>query len=98
LPWKRFEVESEEIRESGAGLQDGFWEVSSLIREREKEIGLLRDAGVKDAEVVAIEAMFDALKQGVEVLGDGEREERFQTGLERVRSMDVSVAKFKIPE
>jgi hypothetical protein len=51
--------------------------------------------GVKDAEVVAIEAMFDALKQGVEVLGAGEEERRSQTGLESVRSMDVWVAKFK---
>jgi hypothetical protein len=40
-----FEVESEDTRESGVGLQDGFWEVSSLIRAREKEVGLLRDAG-----------------------------------------------------
>lgn len=77
------------------GCEDGFWEVSSLIRAREKEVGLLRNAGVKDAEVVAIEAMFDALKQGVEVLGAGEEEPRSQTGLESVRSMDVWVAKFK---
>jgi len=75
-----FEVESEEIRESGAGLQDGFWKVSSLSREREKEIGLLRDAGVKDAEVVAIEAMFDALKQGVEFLVMGKRKRGFKLG------------------
>ncbi len=63
-------------------MRDAYWEVRDLLHVRDAEMRLLRENGTGESEVVAVEAMFDAVKGAVEGLPGG---------LEEVRCMDVWV-------
>lgn len=82
---KAFKLAKEVIRPTNEGMQDGFWEVSDVSTKREREVALLRANGVSEAEVTAVEAMYDAVEQGVVGL-DG--------GIKGVRAMDHWVGLF----
>lgn len=88
----RFQLLREDTLPSHPGLQDGFWEVSDLLRKREKEIASLRqDLGERsgagsESEIVAFEAAYDAIDAMVEGL---------EGGVKGVRSMDYWVGVFE---
>lgn len=60
----------EETRgKSGDTLQDGYWEVSDLLRNRVKFLDRLKRDGVSNKEIGALVAMFDSVQVGVDTIG-----------------------------
>ncbi|KAK0126830.1 hypothetical protein ONS95_008409 [Cadophora gregata] len=90
LPNSSFTLARQATLPSHPGLQDGYWEVSDLLRKREEEISSLRvrSSGqvVSENEIVALEAAYDAIAASAEGL-DG--------GVKGVRSMDYWVGVFE---
>jgi len=75
----RFKLVEEKRERSGETLQDGFWEVSDLLRSREKFMKKLTEDGVGEKELGAMVAMFDSVQTGVDAIGGN---------LKDVRTMD----------
>ncbi len=69
-------------------MQDAYWEVSDILRERESEMKMLRENGVDEKEISAIESMFDGVELAVEGLVGG--------GAKGVECMDVWVGIFEV--
>ena len=82
-----FGLLKEEVRESNAGLRDAYWEVSDLLRKREKVLRDLEGDGVGEGELMALRSMYDAVQLNVDGL---------EGGLKGVRCMDVWVGKFGV--
>lgn len=61
------------------GMLDGYWEVSDILRRREKEVATLKDNGVSEGEVAVLESLWDGIESGVREL---------EGGVKGVRSMD----------
>lgn len=60
----------EETRgKSGDTLQDGYWEVSDLLRNRVKFLDRLKRDGASSKEIGALVAMFDSVQAGVDTIG-----------------------------
>ena len=53
------------------GMLDGYWEVSDILRRREKEIARLKENGVPEGEVVVLESLWDGIESGVKELEGG---------------------------
>ncbi|KAH7417686.1 S-adenosyl-L-methionine-dependent methyltransferase [Cadophora sp. MPI-SDFR-AT-0126] len=85
-----FTLQKQATLPSHPGLQDGFWEVSDLLRKREKEISSLRlrerEGAVNGNEIAALEATYDTIDGMVEGL---------EAGVKGVRSMDYWVGVFE---
>ena len=80
-----FKIENDESIRSHHGLLDGHWEVSDLLRRRETEVERMEHEGLAEAEVVAMEAGYDAVEAAVAVLQE--------TG-QGVKCMDVWIGVF----
>ena len=50
-------------------MEDGYGEVSYTLRKREADVKRLLENGVSEAEVVQVEAYYDALQNAVEGIG-----------------------------
>ncbi|PVH82316.1 S-adenosyl-L-methionine-dependent methyltransferase [Cadophora sp. DSE1049] len=87
-----FKLHKQATLPSHPGLQDGFWEVSDLLRKRGKEISSLRERqkdgneAVNENEIVAFEAAYDSIEELVNGLEDG---------VKGVRCMDFWVGVFR---
>lgn len=65
----RFTLMEETRGKSGDTLQDGYWEVSDLLRNRVKFLDRLKRDGVSNKEIGALVAMFDSVQVGVDTIG-----------------------------
>lgn len=79
------ELVKEEARVTHEGMLDAYWEVSSLLWSKEKELDMLRNNGVDEKEVAVLEASFDAVASAARNLNGGEK---------GVRCMDYWVGVF----
>jgi len=80
--WK---VEREEVRETEGGMEDGYWEVGDVVRERES---ILKGEGMNlsEGERALVGCMVGGIEQAVE---------RLEGGVKGVRCMDVWVGRFR---
>jgi hypothetical protein len=78
-------MEREEVQQTEEGMQDGYWEVRDVLREKEE---ILSGDGMKleEGEKTVIGAMVGAIELGVKGL---------EGGLEGVRCMDVWMGRFR---
>lgn len=65
----RFALVEETRGKSGDTLQDGYWEVSDLLRNRVKFLDRMKGDGVSKKEIGALVAMFDSVQAGVDIIG-----------------------------
>ncbi|OBT85361.1 hypothetical protein VE02_05051 [Pseudogymnoascus sp. 03VT05] len=65
----RFALVEETRGKSGDTLQDGYWEVSDLLRNRVKFLDRMKRDGVSNKEIGALVAMFDSVEAGVDIIG-----------------------------
>ncbi|KFY77144.1 hypothetical protein V499_03402 [Pseudogymnoascus sp. VKM F-103] len=65
----RFALVEETRGKSGDTLQDGYWEVSDLLRNRVKFLDRMKRDGVSNKEIGALVAMFDSVQAGVDIIG-----------------------------
>lgn len=66
----RFALVEETRGKSGDTVQDGYWEVSDLLRNRVEFLDRMKRDEVSDKEIGALVAMFDSVQAGVDIIGD----------------------------
>lgn len=82
----KLKLEKQDIKESNEDLLDGHWEVSYLLRTREKILRKLSgEKSVNPKELMAFSSIIDAVQSNVDGL---------EGGVKGVKSMDVWMAKF----
>jgi len=81
--WK---LTKEEIKKTNEGMQDGYWEVSYVIRRKEKALAELKGEGVNEKDLGALRAMYDSVEQMATMC---------QGGVEAVKAMDYWAGVFE---
>jgi len=77
-------LEKEEVMETNEGMKDAYWEVDYTLRKREKDLERFVDGKVPEAERVALEGLYDAVRSTTDQVG----------GVKEVRCMDFWAAVF----